>query len=55
VLTFYTGDTPAKGFDPAPMFTFFLTYIKNVFGFTIDETNENQKEFCTVTDSDGSL
>jgi hypothetical protein len=38
-----------------PMFTFFITYIHNNFGFTIPENNPNYKEFCEVADADGSL
>jgi hypothetical protein len=53
-LTYYSG-LDKKGYDPQPMFTYFITYITTNFGFTIPETNENYKEFCQMADSDGSL
>lgn len=54
LLTFYSGQTK-KGYDPQPMFTYFVVFIENKFGFRIEQNNENLKEFCQLTDSDGSL
>jgi hypothetical protein len=53
-LTYYSGQDK-KGYDPQPMFTYFITYIAKNFGFNIQENNENYKEFCQKADADGSL
>lgn len=48
-ITYYSGQTK-KGYDPAPMFTYFITFINNISGVQIPETNENQKEFISLID-----
>jgi hypothetical protein len=54
-LTYFSSPTLRKGYDPMVMFCFFLNYVENRTGIKILDTLENQKEFVSTIDEDGSL
>lgn len=54
-VTYFSAPTLKKGYPPDVMFTFFINFVDNLTGIKIPETLENQKEFVTLMDQDGSL
>ena len=53
-LTYYSGELK-KSIEFSEMFTNFINFAQNVCGVTIEETNDNRKEFLVKIDKDKSL